>query len=167
MFTQQFDLKFNPFDKEIPTEKLFSSRDSKELDSRLKYMLDSRGICLLVGEPGSGKSTALRKLCDNLNRSLYKPCYLPLTTLTVKEFYQAMAALLGETPKYKKFNLFQQIQDCIYSMYYEQRITPVIIVDELCVETHNSSYAEYIFMQNVWQNMLNICIVILFTPHNN
>ncbi len=131
MFTQHFDLKFNPFDKEIPTDKLFASRDSKELDSRLKYMLDSRGICLLVGEPGSGKSTALRKLCDNLNRSLYKPCYLPLTTLTVKEFYQAMAALLGETPSHKKFNLFQQIQDCIQSLYYEQRITPVIIVDEI------------------------------------
>jgi type II secretory pathway predicted ATPase ExeA len=131
MFTQHFDLKFNPFDKEISTDKLFSSRDSKELDSRLKYMLDSRGICLVVGEPGSGKSTALRKLFDSLNRSLYKPCYLPLTTLTVKEFYQAMAALLGETPTHKKYSLFQQIQDCVQSLYYEQRITPVIIVDEI------------------------------------
>lgn len=131
MFTQHFELKFNPFDKEIPTDKLFSCRDSKELDSRLKYMLESRGICLLVGEPGSGKTTALRKLHDKLNRTLYKPCYLPLTTLTVKEFYQAMAALLGETPTYKKFSLFQQIQNCIQALYYEQRITPVIIVDEI------------------------------------
>lgn len=113
MFKQHFELKFNPFDKEIPTDKLFTSRDTKELDSRLKYMLDSRGICLIVGEPGSGKSTSLRKLVENLNRSLYKPCYLPLTTLTVKEFYQALASLLGETPAYKKVALFQQIQNCI------------------------------------------------------
>jgi type II secretory pathway predicted ATPase ExeA len=131
MFRQHFGLKFNPFDKEIPTDKLFASRDTKELDSRLKYMLDSRGICLIVGEPGSGKSTGLRKLTENLNRSLYKPCYLPLTTLTVKEFYQAMASLLGETPAYKKVTLFQQIQNCIHNLYYEQRITPVIIVDEV------------------------------------
>ena len=131
MFRQHFELKFNPFDKEIGTDKLFASRDNRELDSRLKYMLDSRGICLIVGEPGSGKSTALRKLCDNLNRSLFKPCYLPLTTLTVKEFYQAMASLLGETPTHKKYNLFQQIQDCIQNLYYEQRVTPVIIVDEI------------------------------------
>jgi general secretion pathway protein A len=131
MFRQHFGLKFNPFDKEIPTDKLFASRDTKELDSRLKYMLDTRGICLIVGEPGSGKSTGLRRLTENLNRSLYKPCYLPLTTLTVKEFYQAMASLLGETPTYKKVTLFQQIQNCIHNLYYEQRITPVIIVDEV------------------------------------
>ena len=131
MFRQHFGLKFNPFDKEIATDKLFSSHDTKELDSRLKYMLDSRGICLIVGKPGSGKSTSLRKLTENLNRSLYKPCYLPLITLTVKEFYQAMALLLGETPTHKKVTLFQQIQNCIHSLYYEQHITPVIIVDEI------------------------------------
>lgn len=131
MFRQHFGLKFNPFDKEISTDKLFTSRDTRELDSRLKYMLDSRGMCLVVGEPGSGKSTSLRKLIENLNRSLYKPCYLPLTTLTVKEFYQALASLLGETPMYKKFSLFQQIQNSIQNLYYEQRITPVIIIDEI------------------------------------
>ena len=131
MFRQHFGLKFNPFDKEISTDKLYASQDMKELDSRLKYMLESRGICLIVGEPGSGKSIGLRKLTENLNRSLYRPCYLALTTLTVKEFYQAMASLLGETPAYKKFNLFNQIQNCIESLYYEQRITPVIIIDEI------------------------------------
>jgi type II secretory pathway predicted ATPase ExeA len=131
MFKQHFGLKFNPFDKEIAVDKLFESKDAKELDSRLHYMLSSRGICLIVGEPGSGKSTCLRKLIENLNCSLYKPCYLPLTTLTVKEFYQAMASLLGETPTYKKFTLFQQIQNCINNLYYEQRITPVILVDEI------------------------------------
>jgi general secretion pathway protein A len=110
MFKQHFGLKFNPFDKEIPTDKLFASRDNRELDSRLKYMLDARGICLIVGEPGSGKSTSLRKLTDNLNRSLYKPCYLPLTTLTVKEFYQAMASLFGETPAYKKVTCFSRFR---------------------------------------------------------
>lgn len=131
MFKQYFGLKFNPFDKEIPTDKLFESRDIMELDSRLKYMLDARGICLVVGEPGSGKSTGLRKLFENVNRSLYKPCYLPLTTLTVKDFYQALASLLGETPMHRKVALFEQIQTCIQNLYYEQRITPVIIVDEV------------------------------------
>lgn len=131
MFKQYFGLKFNPFDKEIPTDKLFESRDCKELDTRLKYMLDNRGICLVVGEPGSGKSTGLRKLIENANKSLYKTCYLPLTTLTVKDFYQAMAMMLGETPSHRKFALFNQIQSSIQNLYYEQRITPIIIIDEI------------------------------------
>lgn len=101
------------------------------MDSRFKYMLDTRGICLIVGESGSGKSIGLRRLYENLNRSLYRPCYLPLTTLTVKEFYQAIVSMLGETPSYKKVSLFGQIQECIQNLYYEQRITPVIIIDEV------------------------------------
>lgn len=131
MFRQHFGLKFNPFNKEISIDKLFSSRDTKELDSRLKYILENRGICLIVGEPGSGKSIGLRKLTDNMNRSLYKPCYLQLTTLTVKDFYQAIAMLLGEIPRYRKVQLFNQIQNSIQSLYYEQHITPVIIIDEI------------------------------------
>lgn len=131
MFRQHFGLKFNPFNKEISIDKLFSSRDTNELDSRLKYILENRGICLIVGEPGSGKSIGLRKLTDNMNRSLYKPCYLQLTTLTVKDFYQAIAMLLGEIPRYRKVQLFNQIQNSIQSLYYEQHITPVIIIDEI------------------------------------
>jgi type II secretory pathway predicted ATPase ExeA len=130
-YIQHFGLKFNPFDKDIPVEKLYLSRDIKELDSRFRYMLEARGICLIIGEPGSGKSVNIRRLIENLNHSLYKPCYLPLTTLTVKEFYQALASLLGETPAHKKVILFQQIQNCIKNLYYEQRITPVIVVDEI------------------------------------
>jgi general secretion pathway protein A len=131
MYKQHFGLKHNPFDKEIPIENLFESHDMKELDSRLCYMLKNRGICLIVGEPGSGKSTGLRKIVENVNHSIYKPCYLPLTTLTVKDFYQALALLLGEVPSCRKITLFQQIQNCIQNLYYEQRITPVIIIDEI------------------------------------
>jgi hypothetical protein len=46
VFKQYFELKFNPFDKEVPTDKLFTSSDTNELDSRLKYILDSRGDLL-------------------------------------------------------------------------------------------------------------------------
>ena len=131
MFEQHFGLTFNPFDKDIEVDKLFLSHDLQELSSRLKYMLDSRGICLLTGEPGSGKTTALRKFATTLNPALYKPCYLPLTTLTINDFYQAVVGMLGETPAHKKIALFRQIQDCIQALYYEQRITPVFILDEI------------------------------------
>jgi type II secretory pathway predicted ATPase ExeA len=131
MFEQHFGLTFNPFDKEIEPDRLFVSRDLKELSTRLKYMLNNRGICLLTGEPGAGKTTALRKFAASLNPATHKPCYLPLTTLTVNDFYQALAGMLGETPVHKKIALFHQIQGCIQTLYYEQRITPVFIIDEI------------------------------------
>ena len=131
MFKQFFGLKCNPFTKEIPSEQIFESQDLAELSSRLNYLQNTRGIGLLAGEPGSGKSTALRRYVSGLNPSLYKPCYFALSTVTVLEFYQGLALELGEQPKHKKVAIFHQIQQAINTQYNERRITPVIILDEI------------------------------------
>jgi type II secretory pathway predicted ATPase ExeA len=131
MFTGYFGLKFNPFTKEIPKEHLFSGHDLREFYSRMDYLQKARGIGLVVGEPGCGKSTALRGYACNLNPALFKYCYFSLANVTVLEFYQALAIELGVEPKHKKVALFHQIQQAISTLYYEQRITPVIILDEI------------------------------------
>lgn len=131
MFTQFFNLKFNPFTKEIDSSSLFISNESKEVNARLKYLEQTRGIGLIIGEPGVGKSTALRKYVSDLNPSLFMPCYFSLATVTVKEFYIALALMLGEEPKFQKVALFHQIQSAILNLYKEQRITPVIVLDEV------------------------------------
>jgi type II secretory pathway predicted ATPase ExeA len=74
---------------------------------------------------------ALRKFAEGLGPSLYRPLYLSLTTLTVNDFYNALARLLGEQPRYRKIDMFHQIQTAISNLYFEQRITPVIIIDEM------------------------------------
>jgi len=131
MFTHYFGLKFNPFSKEIQPEQLFLSQDLIELESRLKYLQQVRGIGLVAGEPGCGKTAALRKFVSELNPAAFKPCYFALSTVTLLDFYQGLARLLGEEPKHKKMAIFYQLQEVINSMYHERRITPVIILDEI------------------------------------
>lgn len=130
MFTQFFGLKYNPFTKESPVSELFQGSDFLELESRLKYIQSTRGIFLLTAEAGTGKTTALRRFCDGLNPGLYKPCYYSLTTVTVMDFYRGLIIKLGEEPAHKKVTMFEQLQKLIYSSYHDQRITPVIIIDE-------------------------------------
>lgn len=131
MFLQYFGLKFNPFTKEVPADKLYISQDLQELEQRLKYLQNTRGIGLVAGEPGAGKSTTLRRFVSELNPSLYRHCYFSLATVTVSEFYQGLALELGEQPVHKKVAIFRQIQQAVSSMYYDNRITPVIILDEI------------------------------------
>lgn len=131
MFTQFFGLKYNPFGKELDINDIYESDDIKELSSRFKYIQSSRGIFLLIGEPGTGKSTALRKFSAGLNPGLYKPCYFTLSTVTVMDFYRGLLMSLGEIPSHKKVTMFHQIQESIASLYYEQKITPVIMLDEV------------------------------------
>jgi hypothetical protein len=41
----------NPYSKEVPSDKLFINQDLLELESRLKYLQNTRGIGLVAGEP--------------------------------------------------------------------------------------------------------------------
>ena len=122
MFRQFFGLKYNPFGKEIDISDVYESEDIKELNSRFKYIQNIRGMFLLVGEPGMGKSTALRKFSAGLNPGLYKPCYFSLSTVTVMDFYRGLLISLGEVPSHKKVTMFHQIQQAIMSLYYIPRL---------------------------------------------
>lgn len=160
MFTQFFGLKYNPFSKEIPFDRLFVGRDLMELESRLKYLQQVRGIGLVIGEPGCGKTTALRKFVSELNQAHFKPCYFALSTVTVLEFYHGLALELGEQPGYKKVSIFHQIQRAITELYYERRVTPVIVLDEIHM-VNNKILEELRLLFNFKMDSQNPFILIL------
>jgi len=160
MFTQFFGLKFNPFSKEINFDQLFMSQDLKEFESRLKYLQQMRGIGLIAGEPGCGKTTALRKYVHELNPAYFKSCYFALSTVTVLEFYQGLALELGEQPHHKKVSIFHQIQGAITNLYYERHVTPVIVLDEVHMVT-NKILEELRLLFNFKMDSQNPFILIL------
>ena len=131
MYMPFFELKREPFGKDVDVKDLFVSGDLIEAESRLKYMTTTKGVFLLIGEPGSGKTVAVRRFVEALGPTLYKVCYLSLTTLTVNDFFSALTFMLGEQPRYRKIDMFRQIQNTISDLYYSQKITPVIVVDEI------------------------------------
>lgn len=131
MFNQYFGLKYNPFSKEIDINDIYESADIKELYSRFKYIQSVRGIFMVIGEPGTGKSTALRRFAATMNPGLYRTCYFTLSTVTVMDFYRGLLTSLGEIPSSRKISMFQQIQQSIKTLYHDQKITPVIMLDEV------------------------------------
>ena len=131
MYRQFFGLRDEPFDKDIDIKDLFMSNDVMEAESRINYIAETKGIFLLIGESGSGKTAVLRHATETLGQTIYKVCYLSLTTLTVNDFFSALVSMLGEQPRYRKIDMFHQIQNVISDLYYRQKITPVIIVDEI------------------------------------
>jgi type II secretory pathway predicted ATPase ExeA len=130
MFTTYWEMQFNPFSKTASSEYSFESEDFKQATARLRHLSEIKGIGLFTGLSGTGKTYTLKKFADSLNPSLYKILYLPLSTLTVLEFYRAMAIALGIAPAFRKIDLFNSIQERIISMSTDKRITTVIILDE-------------------------------------
>ena len=62
MYTHVFGLTRPPFERGLESHELFRAPMLDELHSRLRHLVDSRALGLITGEPGCGKSTALRCL---------------------------------------------------------------------------------------------------------
>lgn len=75
MLETYFGIKQMPFTQEIKTVDLIPSFDIKETEARLAYLKQHRGIMRLTGEPGSGKTSILRRWVDTLNPQAYQHCY--------------------------------------------------------------------------------------------
>ena len=67
-----FALKRYPFDKNIKTQDVLETEPLKECTARLNYIKRRGGILLLTGDPGVGKTLALRRYVDSLNENLFK-----------------------------------------------------------------------------------------------
>jgi len=158
MFTAYYNMDFNPFSNEIEEKYNFTSNDFVQAAARLDILRQHKGIGILTGEPGSGKSFCLRCFAHSLSKSLYKVIYIPITTLTVKEFYMALCDGLGITPAYKKITMFKQIQETIYN-YSSKNITPVILIDEVQFLS-NSILDDFRLILNFDMDSKNPCIVV-------
>lgn len=131
MYKSFYSLTETPFQKELQSSDAFLSEDYQSGLNALKYLQNSKGIGLLTGDPGAGKTFTLRAFKETLNPSLYHVVYFPLSTGAVMDFYRGLVYGLGEEPKFRKVDLFRQVQQGIERMSKERKITPVFILDEM------------------------------------
>ncbi|MCD7982021.1 MAG: AAA family ATPase [Clostridiales bacterium] len=134
-YAARYGLEFNPFIRNTK-DILLETAESTEVKTRLGTLEKTQGFGILTGEPGRGKTTCARIWANTLNPSRYKVCYTSLSSLTVMEFYRQTAMLLGADPRYRKSDLFEDIQREIRRCALEKRVTPVIIIDEADKLTH-------------------------------
>ena len=128
-YTSRYGLEFNPFIKNSK-DVLVETNDYKELIFRLNYLVQTKGFGVLTGGPGRGKTTMIRHWVKSLNQSAYKVIYIPMSTLTVMEFYRQLAEALGLEAYHRKSDNFKAIQKAIERYTIEKRMTLIIILDE-------------------------------------
>ncbi len=138
MIQAYFGFKRQPFVKELKTEQMFQSFDLKEASARLQILKQNRGLFCLTGEPGAGKTSALRKFVDELNPQTHVHCYTPHSTVNRNDLYRQLNQLLKLPPRIRKSDLFEQIQRAIQELHDAQGKTPVIILDEAHLMDHDT-----------------------------
>jgi type II secretory pathway predicted ATPase ExeA len=130
MYRKHFALTGHPFGKGLAPEDLFVSQGATELETRLAHLLDLRGVGLVTGEAGSGKTTVCRKVASSLHPGLYRVFYVPHSTGNVLDLYKSIAWELGLPIERSRAALFRVIRTEVTRLSLEARTRPVLIVDE-------------------------------------
>ncbi len=127
-----YGLKFTPFRSDVPTEALYTSPTVDAFLRRIEFAITDGGFAMLTGDPGCGKSVALRLLAKRLKT-------IPDILVGIIEhpqsrtsdFYRELGDLFGlSLVSHNRWVSFKMLRD-----RWSQHITttlkrPVLIVDE-------------------------------------
>lgn len=149
-----------PFQKGTQYKALYLAEDARQIRNRLEYLKNTKGIGVITGNPGSGKTAAVREFTKKLNPALYKPIYIQMSSVSVNEFLRMLAIGLGLEPCFKKSDLFRQIQEEIEYQVNEKRCLPVVIVDEAHYLS-NAILRDLVMLLNFEMDSKDCCILIL------
>ena len=128
-----YGLKWNPFSPDLPTEAL---RSTPKLDTfcwRLEHShVREGGFALITGDPGTGKSVALRLLAEHLGRLREVTVgALAHPQSSVADFYRELGDLFGVPLKpHNRWGGFKALRERWHAHIDTTLSRPVLLIDE-------------------------------------
>ena len=130
MHTAHFGFTRHPFIPHSQSDKPFESAAAKEAAGRIRHLVELRGIGLITGESGCGKTTACRQAAKSLHPGTHRVRYAALTTGSVIDTLNVIARELGLPRQTQRHSAWHAIRDEITRLCNEKKLLPVLIVDE-------------------------------------
>lgn len=130
MYRAFFEMIDLPFVRNIPTDFLFEPAYITEALGRLCYGADNKLFIVITGDPGSGKSTLIRKFVASLPKEEYIVLYLSDSKLTPRWFYAGLLSQLGLEPRFYRGDAKRQLQKEIEIIQGVQKKKVVCVLDE-------------------------------------
>jgi type II secretory pathway predicted ATPase ExeA len=132
MYLEYYGLTERPFDLTPDPRYLYLTPMHREALAAVQYAITARrGIAVVVGEAGTGKTTIVRAALRALKGQRVRHTYLNNPALTRAEFLQFMARAfgLGENAAVSKVDLLSELTAKL-ARYHGEDTTTVLIVDE-------------------------------------
>lgn len=133
-YVDYYSLKEEPFSNApVSTRFYYNSAQHSQALVRVMHAVDSmKGLALVVGDIGSGKTTLARRILDQLPEEDYEASLLVIihSAITADWLLIRIATLLGvENPGKEKVSLLGEIYEVLKKNYEDGKKT-VILVDE-------------------------------------
>jgi len=127
-----YSLKFNPFSSQLPATALWVSPPIQSFCWRIEHQAGEGGFALAVGDPGVGKSAALRILSEHL-QGLRDLCVGILTRPQAKtaDFYRELGHLFGVSlSPNNRWHSSKSLREKWLAHIEATVYRPVLIIDE-------------------------------------
>ena len=128
-----YGLKWNPFTPELPSEAIYAPPRIENFCWRIEHaQIREGGFAMIHGDPGTGKSVALRLLADRLAR-------LPDVTVgainhpqsSLVDFYRELGDIFAVPLKpHNRWGGFKSLRELWFAHLETTRRRPVLLVDE-------------------------------------
>lgn len=127
-----YGLKWNPFSPDVPVEALWRSPRSEHFCWRMEGLVREGGFALVTGDPGTGKSVALRSLAAHLGG-------LPDVRIGVLtrpqsglvDFYRELGQLFGVAlVPHNRWAGFKSLRQTWLTYVEATHCRPILLVDE-------------------------------------
>jgi type II secretory pathway predicted ATPase ExeA len=127
-----YGLKFNPFSPQVPASALWVSAALEHFCWRIEQQIGEGGFALALGDPGTGKSAALRLLAERLShvRDLGVGI-LSRPQASLADFYRELGYLFGVplSPN-NRWNSAKVLREKWHTHIEASRFRPVLLIDE-------------------------------------
>ena len=127
-----FGLKWNPFAFELPKEALQSSKKIENFCFRVETLLFEGGYAMITGNPGTGKSVALRVLASRLQKlSEVKVGILSRPQSGLSDFYREIGELFAtELKPSNRWGGYKGLRKKWIEHIQSTLFRPVLLIDE-------------------------------------
>ena len=132
MIEQFFNFKHIPFERNIPTEHLYTTPKFDELLSRLEYAARNRKFIVITGGVGVGKTTAARAFVSSLDPNNFRCIYIADSALTPRVFYWEVLTQLSadDKPSFYRSEGKRKMIARFKHLAESSQVIPVVIIDE-------------------------------------
>jgi general secretion pathway protein A len=129
MYGKFYGLRDIPFSLAPNPKYLFRTDSLLEVFANLQYGIENgKGIVVVTGEVGAGKTTILRSMLQSLDRSVLA-AYIFNPILSTEDFFNLLAGEFRMRPRQSKASILRLLGNVLISRH-SQGLRTVLVVDE-------------------------------------
>jgi type II secretory pathway predicted ATPase ExeA len=126
-----------PFGRDLAPGMLHRHDAHNQAVARLSWCIAERGIGIVTGEVGAGKTVAVRTALADLDPSRHTVIYLPNPQIGVRGIHEAIVTAFGSQPTNLSSRLIAQSTAALAAARDERGRTPVLVLDEAHLLTYD------------------------------